>query len=47
LALKEKNPAVTRTELMLLDSLCHTWLTKNDTDWLELNLPPSKKAMPV
>jgi hypothetical protein len=41
------NPAATRNELRRLDSKADQWLHQQDADWLELNSPPSRKAMPL
>ena len=41
------NPAATRNELRRLDSKADQWLHQHDTEWLEQNSPPSRKAMPL
>jgi hypothetical protein len=40
------NPAITRNELLQLDSKADQWLHLYDADWLEQNSPPSKFGLP-
>jgi hypothetical protein len=39
------NPAITRSQLRLLDSKAEQWLHKYDAHWLEENSPPSRKKV--
>jgi hypothetical protein len=38
----ELNSELTRNQIYLKNTVAYVWLRKNDSAWLELNLPPSK-----
>ena len=40
--LTASHPEATRTDLRQIDHKANEWLRKNDAEWLEKNLPPSK-----
>lgn len=37
------NPEASRNQLMVAANFLYLWLNKNDSDWLEANLPPVRK----
>lgn len=46
LSVRKANPNAGRTELITLASFTYDWLRENANDWLEDNLPVSRKSIP-
>ena len=44
LKLREKNPNLTRKQLAVKNNFLSLWLSRNDAEWLEDNLPPQVTA---
>lgn len=44
LSVREANPNASRRQLMTLESFLYLWLRKNDSEWLEVHLPPVTKG---
>ncbi|ANE45859.1 hypothetical protein SY83_05555 [Paenibacillus swuensis] len=44
LEITRKNPKATRTELSEINDVVYRWLWRNDYDWLQNHLPPSRRS---